>query len=912
MRMPIFVKLLLSFLTTISLMVLVGLIALVHLQHSIRSFTMGEQHYRTIVTAATEAGSFAKRAEGHLLIYLALQNAEDKAKFFARCASLREQLNTLDSLVLGGGFRAELDEMKLQSRDIEPLGKMLIETHDREIATTGVYKVEKYANAVSSLFASTSRVRELSVQLATGEVSQESLAKMAAVDEAKQLYARLIALGVFSIVVAVVLSYIVSRLIARPIVKLKSMAIEIGSGKLDSRNDITTNDEIGTLASTLNEMAINLQASEEQLRSKEQMLVASNRQLAANESRYRTVAEFTYDWEFWQGPDGGFIYVSPSCKRITGLDASEFLSNPSTFEQIICTDDIHLWKAHRHDSQAGKHVTGVVLKIVHADGTIRFIEHFCNPIYDSSGSFLGTRGSNRDVTERMLAEKQLQKLLLAVEQSPVSIVITDTSGNIEYVNPKFTQVTGYTFEEARGQNPRILKSGVTQPEEYTGLWETIASGGEWRGELLNKRKNGELFWEAVSISPVKTSENVITNFVAVKEDITERKKAEEALRTTEDRLRQSQKMEAIGRLAGGIAHDFNNMIGVILGYANLIELHLTPSDPLLKSVQAITTAAERSANLTRQLLGFARKQEVAPVPLNLNDSLSLLHKVLMRLVGEDIKLTVTTGRELWNVKIDRTQVDQILTNLASNARDSIVDVGTIHVETMNVVIDPTHPAEHPDLVPGEYVLLAFSDSGKGMDRATQERIFEPFFTTKQKGRGTGLGLATVFGIVKQNDGFIQVFSEVGVGSTFKIFLPRVLGKAEKPIETVKDLPVRGKETVLIVEDEEQLLSLASATLEMYGYTTLAAKSPGDAILLCANPAQRIDLVITDVVMPEMNGKELLERIKLMRPGMKSLYMSGYSADIVANRGVLNEGITFLQKPFTPFVMAKKVREVLDQ
>ena len=370
-------------------------------------------------------------------------------------------------------------------------------------------------------------------------------------------------------------------------------------------------------------------------------------------------------------------------------------------------------------------------------------------------------------------------------------------------------------------------------------------------------------------------------------------------------------MDAVGRLAGGIAHDFNNVIAIILGYAKLMEHDLSPSDPIVKKVQGIITAAERSAELTNQLLAFARKQVVKPVAVNLNDELSNLQNMLARLIGEDVVLSIKPANDLWNIKIDPSQIDQILANLSTNARDAISDVGTIAIETSNIVVDEAYCKEHLDFHPGEYVMLAFSDTGSGMDKATAARVFEPFFTTKPEGEGCGLGLATVFGIVKQNNGFINVYSEVGKGTTFKIYLPRFHGELEAPEEKEKEIPLNGTETILVVEDEEQLLDLSKSSLELYDYTVLTAKSPGDAIVLCERTSGKIDLLITDVVMPGMNGKELKDRLEALRPGMKVIFMSGYTADVVAHRGILDASVNFLQKPFTPLALARKVREVLN-
>jgi two-component system, cell cycle sensor histidine kinase and response regulator CckA len=511
---------------------------------------------------------------------------------------------------------------------------------------------------------------------------------------------------------------------------------------------------------------------------------------------------------------------------------------------------------------------------------------------------------NRDITERKKVEETMQLLAHTMESISEIANITDLNDRITFVNEAFLHIYGYQRSEIIGQHI----SKVWSPNNKDGLIEEVIRQsriGSWKGEILNMTKDGREFPLSLHTSQVRDEQGNIIGLVGISEDIS-------TLKNLEAQLLQSQKMEAIGRLAGGVAHDFNNMIAIILGYASLIEEELIDSDPLKQHVTAIISAAERSANLTKQLLAFARKQVIAPVVLNLNDSLSTLSHMLTRLIGEDISLTLKLAEYLWNVKIDPIQVDQILTNLSTNARDAIENVGTIIIETSNTIIEKEYAQDHVDVIPGEYVQLSFSDDGKGMDKATLNRVFEPFFTTKLKGSGTGLGLATIFGIVKQNNGFISVYSELHHGTLFKIFLPRFYGQAEKKVKQTASKLHRGTETVLVVEDEEGLLNLAKMTLEMYGYKVITAESPGDAILTYEQYHQQIHLLITDVVMPGMNGKELYDRLSLIQPGLRVIYMSGYTADIVTERGILEEGMQFIQKPFKPMDLVAKVQQVLKK
>ncbi|MFO7751848.1 MAG: PAS domain S-box protein, partial [Desulfobacteraceae bacterium] len=391
-----------------------------------------------------------------------------------------------------------------------------------------------------------------------------------------------------------------------------------------------------------------------------------------------------------------------------------------------------------------------------------------------------------------------------------------------------------------------------------------------------------------------------------------RKKFESEHEKLQSQLLQAQKMESVGRLAGGVAHDFNNMLSVITGYAELAVNEIPQENPLHSDLQEILNAARRSADITRQLLAFARQQAISPEVLDLNETVENMMKMLRRLIGEDIDLSWNPSPGLWCVRMDPSQLDQILANLCVNARDAIKDVGRITMETSNITFDEEYCSDHPGFKPGEYVLLAVSDNGRGMDRETSDKIFEPFFTTKEVGKGTGLGLAMIYGIVKQNNGFINVYSEVGRGTTFRIYLPRHKGDLQhSKVPAAKDVPRAGGETVLLVEDEPAILKLAGTILKRLGYKVLQTSSPIEAVSLAKEHTGEIDLLITDVVMPDMNGRDLAERLLTGYPEMKILYMSGYTSNAIAHHGVLDEGVNFLQKPFSSRDLGIRVRRALD-
>lgn len=394
-------------------------------------------------------------------------------------------------------------------------------------------------------------------------------------------------------------------------------------------------------------------------------------------------------------------------------------------------------------------------------------------------------------------------------------------------------------------------------------------------------------------------------------DISERKRSEVKTEKLQAQLTQVQKMESVGRLAGGVAHDFNNMLGVILGYSELALEQVDSGQPMYATLQGIQQAGLRSADLTRQLLAFARKQTVAPKMLDLNETVASMLNMLRRLIGENIDLAWLPGENLRPIKMDPTQIDQILANLCVNARDAIGDTGKVTIETHNVVFDEAYCSVHADFAPGAYVLLTLSDNGRGMDSEDLSHLFEPFFTTKEVGKGTGLGLATVYGIVKQNNGFINVYSEPSLGTTFKLYLPCYLDKGALPSKPGAVKPAAtGHETILLVEDELMILEMTQVMLERQGYTVLPAVSPGEAIRLAREHAGEIHLLMTDVVMPEMNGRDLARNLLSLYPDIKCLFMSGYTANVIAHHGVLDEGVYFIQKPFTMQDLATKIRNVL--
>jgi PAS domain S-box-containing protein len=878
--------------------------------------------------------------------------------------------------------------------------------------------------------------------------------------------------------------------------------------------------------------------------------------MAKRERQFKALVENSWEAIAVLDRDMKILYCSPAVTRILGFAPEERVGRSAL--DLVDSDKRSSMKATFEESlkRPGEQIP-LRAALRHSDGSWRLVEGVFTNLLDDPDVH-GVVTNYRDVTDREQAAEWIRRLSMAVDQSPASVLITDLSGTIEYTNARFTEASGYAAEEVLGRKPSIMKSGETPREKYQDLWRTIRAGERWHGEVRNRKKDGTLYWDAVWISPIRDAEGRVTHFLALQEDVTERramvealkdreerfrqvteaihevyfladagftemlyvspayeevwgrtcqslydtprsfmdavlpedvpgllesietsrregvagrseyrirrpdgeirwiqahqggvtddkgevyrlagvaldvtvrKNAEEALRTSELRLRtlletvnlivlaldadgrveyvnpflasltgygrdemlarewmefvpeaqrpqmteafrellehelhphktnpiltkageermiswhntvlrdalgrpigtlsigediteqahleaqlrQAQKMEAVGRLAGGIAHDFNNLLTVILSTTELLRLDMAPTEQQSADLEEIRSATERAAGLTHQLLAFSRQQVLEPRIVDLNALVANVDRLLARVIGEDIRLRTLPGADLGSVRADPGQLEQVILNLAINARDAMPKGGMLTIETANVELDEAYAAEHTAVQPGQYVMLAVSDSGTGMDSATRAQIFDPFFTTKPK--GTGLGLSTVYGIVKQSGGFIWVYSEPGQGTTFRLYLPRVDGPAQslaEPRPTRESLA--GTETILVVEDEEVVRTLTQRVLESHGYAVHAFGSGREALEMVEGLAGPLDLLVTDVVMPDMNGRELAGRLAKSRPDAAVLYVSGYTNEAIVQHGVLVRGVYFLQKPFAPDALARKVRQVLD-
>jgi two-component system cell cycle sensor histidine kinase/response regulator CckA len=596
------------------------------------------------------------------------------------------------------------------------------------------------------------------------------------------------------------------------------------------------------------------------------------------------------------------LYINPAYEKTWGRSCQSLYDNPRSFVESVPTGDRERLTEYMDRVSRGEHAGKLEYRIIQPNGNIRWLLAHAVPIRNEHGEVYRIGGVALDITEsreaQMALEEIAERLRKLTETSFDAIDITQ-DGVIQEANPGYLKMFGYDrMEDVIG---RPVIDFVTEASR-DDVERRLANNIEGTYELEGLRKDGKkLFLEATARTHMIRGRTVR---ITALRDMTER-------RGLEDQFRQAQKMEAVGRLAGGVAHDFNNLLTVILSYTDMLIEGVSSKDPRVEDLSEIRKATVAAASLTRQLLAFSRQQVIEPRLINLNDIVERSEKMLRRLIGEDIQVQTTLSSAPLTVMIDPGQLEQVMMNLAVNARDAMPTGGKLTLETANVTLDADYARDHWPVVPGKFAMLAMSDIGCGMDEATRALMFEPFFTTKAAGQGTGLGLATVYGIVKQSNGFIWVYSEPGKGTSFKIYFPLFdstpeLYANEQPPEP----PRSGTETILLAEDATAVRVAARQILERFGYTVLEAANGTDALIIGENGAI-IDLLLTDVVMPEMSGRELVDKFARLRPKTKVLFMSGYTDDAIVRHGVLRKGTAYLQKPFSPDTLARKVRDVLD-
>ncbi len=638
-----------------------------------------------------------------------------------------------------------------------------------------------------------------------------------------------------------------------------------------------------------------------------QMLVSS-RALERNLTLLQGITEGTTDAVFVKDLEGRYLMINSAGARFLGHTVDEVIGRTDA-ELFVPEVGRDIMERDRKVIESGGVQT--YEEFGTAAGVTRLYSATKGPFHDPSGLVVGLLGICRDITDRKRAEEEIrqseQKLQMHIENTPLAVVEWDLDFRVVTWNPAAERIFGYTRTEAIGQHGHFIVPPDVRPA-VDRVWQdllTTKKGGKRGAANDNVTKDGRLISCEWYNTPLIDDAGRVLGVASLVQDVSERVGLEE-------RLRQSQKMEAVGRLAGGVAHDFNNLLTVIIGYTQILADGVPSGSRLAESAAQIKSAADRAAGITRQLLAFSRKQVLSPRIINLNDIVLNLDSLLRRLIGEDIEVITMPANGLGSVRADPGQIEQVLMNLALNARDAMPQGGTLTLETANVDLDEAYAGEHQPIGPGHYVMLVVSDNGHGMTPEVRARVFEPFFTTKEVGKGTGLGLSTVYGIIKQSGGYIWVYSEPGRGTSFKIYFPRVdqtaqtLGSDRRPGGVQ-----RGTETILLVEDDPQLRQLSSSVLAHCGYKVLVAGGPEEALTVAQSNHRDLRLLVTDVIMPTMNGRQLAEKILQISPKTRVLYISGYTNNAIAHFGVLDEGLWFLPKPFTLSALIAKVREVLD-
>jgi PAS domain S-box-containing protein len=628
------------------------------------------------------------------------------------------------------------------------------------------------------------------------------------------------------------------------------------------------------------------------------------------QARLAAIVESSEDAIIGKDLDGTIRSWNAGAERLFGYSAREAVGNPIAL--IVPPERRPELDAILDRISRGERVPPFETERVRQDGTHLQVSLAVSPVRDASGRVIGASAIARDVTERIRMEAAVRDMVERLEDlsaaGPAVLYTLRVEGDAfapAWISSNVTAMFGYSASEAMAPGWWAAHLHPEDRAESLSRAAALLASGSLAQEYRFLRKDGTVVWVRDEARLIRDRAGRAPRAVGAWMDITER-------RALEERLLQAQKMESVGRLAGGVAHDFNNLLTVITGTVDLALAGLREADPLAADLREIQQAARRGAALTQQLLAFSRRQVFQPQVISLNDLLADLEPLLRRLLGEAIALVVAGAPELGNVRADPAQMSQVVMNLVVNSRDAMPHGGTLTLETADVELDEAYARQHVGVTPGPYVMLAATDTGAGMDQATRERVFEPFFTTKAAGQGTGLGLSTVYGIVKQSGGSIWVYSEPGVGTTFKIYLPRVAGAASRQRPAELDPPARGTETILLVEDESSLREVARRMLEAAGYTVLAFGSAGEALVAAERFEGPIHLLVTDIVMPLMRGPELAARIARLHPETRVLYVSGYTANAIVHEGELEEGVQFLSKPFDSATLARRVRQVLDR
>jgi two-component system, cell cycle sensor histidine kinase and response regulator CckA len=865
----------------------------------------------------TSAGALAHEYDSLRIQTAALQHGLDEARRLAsgrtlakpEVRALRPQVAAIAtqsagveaSLLLTGipvGMRAALgDAAGLESRVAGMLLEALedLDLGDRASATGWIGRAEVVRESLAAQLGDAER-------LGLVELSDRERILSTRAAHVGQAIAVWVVLGVGLAGIGMLVFH---RRVYLPLAQLDRGFARVAQGDFETTLPVRHDDELGRLHTHFNEMTRVLQ-TEIQLEAlrRERFLVD-------------TLMDNVPDSIYFKDTQSRFLRINRAMARRLGIADPAAAVGKTDFDFFAREHAIAALKDEQEILRTGQPVVSMEEMETWPDRPDTWVSTTKMVLRDASGTVTGTFGISRDITDRRRAQRMLEDSEVRFRTAFMTMadahyIATRDEGRILEVNDRFEDVFGWPRAEAVGRT--TLELGLyTNPADRGKMLAELRARGRVRNlEVVGRRKDGETIPILMSVSELPMGEQTL--ILEVIRDISAEKQAADALKSLEEQFRQAQRLEAVGRLAGGVAHDFNNILTAITGYTELLLDDFRANDPRRTDLEEIRTAAQRAAGLTRQLLAFSRKQVLQPRVLDLNEVVRALERMLHRLIGEDVSLVFTAGADLGAVLADPGQIEQVLLNLAVNARDAMPTGGMLTIETANVELDDAYAREHVDAAPGRYVLLAVSDTGTGMDEETKGHIFEPFFTTKEQGKGTGLGLATVHGIVNQSGGRVVLYSEPGRGTTFKIYLPRV-DQAPEVVTAPNGRaaePAAGQETVLVVEDDRAVREVVAETLAQRGYRVLRAPDGQTALELVHGLQDPVHLLLTDIVMPGMTGRELAQALSAERSQVKVLYMSGYTDDAVVRHGVLARGVPYLQKPFTPDALALKVREVLDR
>ncbi len=880
-------KLVAVFIAVSLLVGLVGFLGLYTNNQIVNSFKSGEEHFGSIIEASNEVSSYAKRAEGHLMLYLTLHNESDKQKFFMRLASLREQNSIMDEKVKDPEARKILDDINSKTDELQSTGESLLQAYDNEIKTKGRFEPENHQDLIRNLDDTAAEIRQDGLNLAKIEVDLRTEQDKTAQKKAANLYNIILIISASAIFGAMALGYVIAQHIAVPVTRLKEAAVDIGKGNLDTRIDIRSKDEIGELAEEFNKMAQGLKVSNDKI-------------ISAKEYTGNIVRSMT-DTLVAISPDGTIQTVNPATCALLGYREDELIGKP--IGVVFAGENELPFDGSKDNSLIRKEPVRNIEKNYQTKDGRKIIMSFSSSVMqDNDGKIQGIVCVAQDVTEHRRAEEQIREQASLLDKAQDAIYVRDLEHRIIYWNKSAQRLYGWTAEEVIGKEANKLLY-TKEPPRLIEAKKNIIEKKEWIGELYQVTRDGkeiivESRWTLTHDGGEKPKSILIINT-----DITEKKKLEA-------QLLRAQRMESIGTLASGIAHDINNVLSPIMLSLQLLQEKFT-DDRSQKLIGIIERSAQRGASLIKQVQSFARGVEGERKALQVMYLISEIRQLAKETFPRNIEVKADISNDLWMIYGDATQLHQVIMNLCVNARDAMPDGGTLGISAENISIDESVARVNVDARVGPYVMISVSDTGTGIPANIMDRIFEPFFTTKAPGKGTGLGLSTALAIVKSHSGFINVYSEVGNGTAFKVYLPAVItaGIQQAQVQQPEVLAGHG-EYILVVDDEAQIREITRAALEKNGYRVLIASDGAEAIPLYSQNRNKIKIVLMDMMMPVMDGPASVSKLREIEPQVRIIAVSGLTeGDKYAN--ITGKVHAFLSKPYTTERLLKAIYEVLN-